>query len=202
MLGRLRDYFFPRPIRSAAELRRFASGEAAYLAQRSTYEFSRNTLAWYGQSAFAEKGFNRAFAKCRWEAFAAILADMLLLSRNHITASHPDRHDAADEALLAIYRTALEEYPRPEHRPEGWEDAVLRLQQRLQLSGTGEDSDARRIAVAAASTIFTHLPVYSQDREENLRVITSAVTFGMISFADRMRQRLQPDILLQDIRGS
>ena len=55
MLRRLVDHFRPPRIRDRAALRRFVSGEASYLAQRATYEFSRNTLAWYGQHAFADR---------------------------------------------------------------------------------------------------------------------------------------------------
>ena len=62
MLATLKGYFFPERIRSRVELARFVSGEASYVAQRSTYEFSRNTLAWYGQAAFGDPKFNDALA--------------------------------------------------------------------------------------------------------------------------------------------
>ncbi len=86
MLQQLKDRFFPGRIATQPALRRFISGEASYLAQRATYEFSRNTLAWHGQHILGEKGFNEVFAICRWESFAAIAADMVFIVRAHLAA--------------------------------------------------------------------------------------------------------------------
>ena len=104
---------FPSLFRTlrASELRRFLSGETSYLAQRMTYEFSRNTLAWFGQHYFADPGFNDVFRKCRWESFGLLGADVTLLAFGWMAAARPDRHvDLADRM-----REILD---RPVHR---WE---------------------------------------------------------------------------------
>ena len=81
MLTNLVEYLRPSRLRSATALRRFVSGEASYLAQRATYEFSRNTLAWYGQHAFADREFNDRFRVCRWEGYAGLVEVFCVLVR-------------------------------------------------------------------------------------------------------------------------
>lgn len=192
MLARLREYFFPSPIVEVAALRRFLSGEAAYIAQRATYEFSRNTLAWFGQHHFGDDRFNAAFAVCRWESYAAILADMVVLTRGHLLSA-PVRPDALPAPLTRLYAEALGEYPAPAHRPDGWRDVEEALLTRLGAMAADARPDARKVAATAAARTFETLPVESRDKDEDRRVITGAIVFGMISFADRLRTRVDAE---------
>lgn len=184
MLSRLRSHFFPGPLAARDALRRFVSGEASYVAQRSTYEFARNTLAWYGQHAFGDKSFNEVFAVCRWEAFAAIAADMTALTRAAISDV------GLDAALLRLYGEALAEYPNPIHRPEGWVDRIEALAGRFRDSAPDQPLRPVDLAPATASRIYAEAPVRSNNQEEDRRVLAAAVSFGLVSFDDRLRRRL------------
>ncbi len=184
MLSRLRSYFFPGLLSSRDELRRFVSGEASYVAQRSTYEFARNTLAWYGQSAFGDKKFNEVFAVCRWEAFAAIAADMTALTRMVLA----DR--AFDGELLRLYAEALAEYPNPVHRPEGWADRIESLATRFRDVAPDQLLRPVDLAPATAARIYAEAPARSANEDEDRRVLFAAVSFGLVSFDDRLRRRL------------
>jgi hypothetical protein len=184
MLSRLREHFFPGPLASRDALRRFVSGEASYVAQRSTYEFARNTLAWYGQHAFGDKTFNEVFAVCRWEAFAAIAADMTALTR---VALADGRLDAG---LLRLYGEALAEYPNPVHRPQGWADRIEALAARFRDRAADQPLRPIDLAPATAARIHAEAPVRSNNQEEDRRVLAAAVSFGLVSFDDRLRRRL------------
>jgi hypothetical protein len=195
MLSRLRSYFFPGPLARRDELRRFVSGEASYVAQRSTYEFARNTLAWFGQSAFGDKKFNEVFAVCRWEAFAAIAADMTSLTRAVLAAP------ALDGGLLRLYSEALGEYPHPVHRPEGWSDRIEALAGRFRDTAAGQPLRPVDLAPATAARIYAEAPARSANVEEDRRVLTAAVSFGLVSFDDRMRRRLDREAIGKALAG-
>lgn len=194
MLAGLKSYLFPTRIRSRAQLTRFVSGEASYVAQRSTYEFSRNTLAWFGQSAFGDPAFNDAFAVCRWEAFAAIAADMAFVLRSFL-----DGGPELDPALVRLYADALGEYPVPVHRPEGWSDRHAALLSRFAGVSSNHRPDLKAMGHRTGALIHEFVPARSKNAEEERQVLAAAVTFGLISFNDRLPKRLDRDALVHDL---
>ena len=197
MLTRLTSLLFPERIRDRAKLTRFVSGEASYVAQRSTYEFSRNTLAWYGQAAFGDPKFNEVFAVCRWEAFAAIAADMTTIVRFHL-----DGGEGLDPGLLRIYADALGEYPDPVHRPEGWHDRVSALLTRFAGGPSSHRLDLKALGHRTGVMIHEHAPARSKNAEEERAVLGAAVTFGLVSFKDRLPRRLDADALRRALAGA
>ena len=152
MLQKLRDRFFPSRVTTRPALRRFVSGEASYLAQRATYEFSRNTLAWHGQHFLGDAKFNEAFAICRWESFAAIAADMTFLVRARLAAG-----PGLDPPLLAVYADVLGEYPNPVHRPQGWSDCHAALLARFNATSDGRTTEVK-VSVVAYSAPASRRP--------------------------------------------
>lgn len=195
MLARLKSYLFPTRIRSRAQLTRFVSGEASYVAQRSTYEFSRNTLAWFGQSAFGDPAFNDAFAVCRWEAFGAIAADMAFVVRCFL-----DGGPELDPALVRLYADALGEYPAPVHRPGGWSDRHAALLSRFAGVSSDHRPDLKTMGHRTGALIHEFVPARSKNAEEERQVLAAAVTFGLISFNDRLPRRLDRATLVHDLR--
>lgn len=188
MLQRLKAYFFPEPLRGFAQLVRFVSGDASYVAQRSTYEFSRNTLAWFGQSAFGDAKFNEVFAVCRWEAFARIAADMVMIVRADLASVNTGHR--LDSGLLRLYGGILGEYPNPVHRPEGWHDCHQALLSRVAAIPPEQRPDLKALGAATGRFIHEHVPARSRNAEEERAVLAAAVTFGLISFSDRISRQL------------
>ncbi|MBL0899083.1 MAG: hypothetical protein IBJ17_10360 [Reyranella sp.] len=197
MLTRLTSFLSPERIRDRAKLTRFVSGEASYVAQRSTYEFSRNTLAWYGQAAFGDPKFNEVFAVCRWEAFAAIAADMTVIVRFHL-----DGGQRIDPALLRVYADALGEYPDPVHRPEGWRDRHAALLSRFAGVASDHRPDLKAMGHRTGVMIHEHVPARSNNVEEERAVLAAAVTFGLVSFKDRLPRRLDAEALRRALAGT
>lgn len=186
MLRPILHYLRPPPLVDVPGLRRFLSGEASYLAQRSTYEFSRNTLAWFGQWAFGDDKFNDAFRFCRWEAFAAVLADMTVLAHDAVRGG-----DAAADTLVGrfvdLYESMMLEYPLPAHRPAGWADLVPSLSARLRAPARAEASEVARMA---ARRIYDVVPVRSANARADYEALEAAIRFGMVSFQDRLHRRI------------
>jgi hypothetical protein len=194
MLQQLKDRFFPSRIATHPALRRFISGEASYLAQRATYEFSRNTLAWHGQHILGEKGFNQVFAICRWESFAAIAADMVFIVRAHLAAGQ-----SLDPPLIKVYADILGEYPNPVHRPEGWGDCLAALLARFGGISDERPVDLKAMGYKTGAMIHSKAPVHSKNLNEERAVLGAAMTFGLISFNDRLPRRLDSAGLVQDL---
>ncbi len=197
MLGRLREYVFPPRLRTHDQLRRFVSGEASYVAQRSTYEFTRNTLAWYGQAAFGDAKFNEVFAICRWEAFASIAADMTMIVRAELAGG-----SLLDPHLLRLYADMLGEYPNPPHRAEGWMDRHAMLLTRFGALPDDRKPDLTAMGHRTGAMIHEIAPAHSKNVDEERAVLAAAITFGLISFQDRLPRRLDVPALRQALGGS
>ncbi len=190
MLASLIRKFRPLPIVDPSELRRFVSGEASYLTQRAVYEFSRNTLAWFGQHYFANQGFVKVYAKCRWEAFGLLGIDMTALALGRMVTTPAGRagREILAARMAAVYAAALREYPAPEHRPQGWDDLLAECKTRLEaIDGP---LDPVKLAKPTAKRVFELLPVYSKSKAEDHKVVQNAFDFGLIAYYDRLRKRV------------
>ena len=192
MLQRLRDYFFQPKIRTAAALRDFVSSQASYLAQRTSLEFTRNTLAYSHQYLIHDEGFQDSLRVCRWESFAALIEDMLVLVESHL---RPD--DAGDAvrvraALAGLGRAMLEAYETPRHRAQGWTDIVQRIETRMAHVALARPRAAHQIAAASAERLYDLMPVYSTNKKGDRAVVAGAVKFGFSGFAAKLAAALDP----------
>ncbi len=202
MLQRLIDRFWPAPVRDRPHLVRWISGEASYLAQRSTYEFTRNTLAWFGQHHFADDRFNDHFRVCRWETFATVLQGMALQVEARLRPQARGAEAALAEGLVATYRAALAEYPVPAHRTQGWDDAVAEARAKLgDAQARAAAPDAKALAHATTARMIQVMPVLSANRDDDFRTIESAIQFGLIAFADRAARRIDAPALAAELVG-
>lgn len=197
MLASMLEFLRPPRLRSAAALRRFVSGEASYLAQRATYEFSRNTLAWHGQHAFADRGFNERLLACRWEGFASLVEAFCVLARSRL-GSAPGEDEALDAALVAAATAMLGEYDLPAHRT-GWDDIAASLRARLELLERDAPPSPAALGAEVADRVLPTLPVRSPSRKEDREVLASAFGVGAIAFNDRLVARLDATALAADL---
>ncbi len=191
---RVRDYFLPPPIGDRSSLQAFLSGESSYLAQRSTYEFCRNTLSYFGQHMFADPGFNDAMRVNRWESFAAILAVGVLLTRNRVAGRTAN---GIGDPLLRLFEQALVAAGNPPHR-SGWSPELDSLRVRLADESTLTLGPSA-LAGPAARRVFETLPVYSHARNHDYDGIERAIRFGLIAIDDRMERRYRTAALAADL---
>lgn len=191
MLSRVYRYFFPPAIADKDALAGFLSGEAAYLAQRSTYEFTRNTLAWHGQSAFGDDAFNDAFRICRWEAFASILSGFCVLAFVRLDPGPGGRRAELETAVRDLYRDMLTAYEIPRHRAD-WAAEIEALTQRLSTLPPGTQPSAAEVSRTAAAKVYATVPVRAGNAREEREVIENALRFGTIGFSERLASRLRP----------
>jgi hypothetical protein len=191
MLTRVYRYLFPPPISDRAALGAFMSGEAAYLAQRSTYEFTRNTLAWHGQAAFGDREFNDVFRVCRWEAFAAVLSGFSLLAFARLAPGPGAPRSDLEAAMVRLYADQLGAYEMPRHRAD-WADELAALAERLHALPPGVVPSAADATRIAAAKVYKTLPARAGNPREEKDVIANALRFGTIGFGERLERRLRP----------
>ncbi|HEX7052913.1 MAG TPA: hypothetical protein VF211_03140 [Burkholderiales bacterium] len=190
-LARLR----PAPIASVPELREFLEARALLIAQKCAIDYCRGKTGLASYALFSEATFLKALDVCRWEGFAAVLADLLVLAEARLRAHAGDARPRLDEALLGLYRAILEATPPPAHRRDGWQEALAAFPARFAAACAAEPQGAVAVAEHSAKRLFDTLPIHSRMRELDQEVVYGAVRFRMVAVHQEMHRRFDAPAL-------
>ena len=187
LLARLR----PAPIATAAALRTFLDERAALIAQKCAIDYCRGKTGLASYALFTEKPFLDALDVCRWETFAAVLGDLIIVTegylRPHVAAG---QHARLCAALIDLHSSVLTTLPALAHRPQGWGDALEAFAPRLRTAGLGPPRQALDVADHSAKRLFDTLPIHARMRAPDEEVVYGAVRFRMIAVSQEMQRRI------------
>jgi hypothetical protein len=188
---RLTTYFRPQPIATAGAFRIFVEERAAFLTQKCAIDYCRGKTGLASYALFTEKPFLDALDICRWETYAVVLEDLILLGEGQMRPHLPDeQRPRLSAALLALHAAALAAHPAPAHRPGGWNDAGERFAARLRSASTAQPP-LRELADHSARRLYDTLPIHISMRELDEEVVYGAVRFRMIAISQEMRRRVR-----------
>lgn len=187
VISRLR----PAPrIDNLPALRTFLEQRAALIAQKCAIDYCRGKTGLASYALFTEKAFLDALDVCRWEAYAAVLADLMLIAEGRMRVELlPAQHVRLAEALAALYADSLQALPAPVHRSEGWSDAVAAFGARVRGAAAGPALQALDVADHSAKRLFDTLPIHARYRKLDEEVVYGAVRFRMIAISQEMQHR-------------
>lgn len=198
---RLQARLRPAPIATVEALRVFLEERAALIAQKCAIDYCRGKTGLASYALFTEKPFLDALDVCRWETFAAVLGDLLILVETHLRP-----HVAAGqrarlcEALIGLYSTAAATLPTPTHR-DGWEKARESFVLRFKAASLGRPQQALDVADHSAKRLFDTLPIHINMREMDQEPVYGAVRFRMIAVNQELQQRLRAADLARELSG-
>ncbi len=111
MIARLKSLLRPAPITTAAGFRELIAGELAVIAQKTAMGYCTAKTGSFSYALFQEKPFIDALTICRWELFAAVLSDMLVIAETFLRPHAGAAREAAGRALVALYGSILRSHP-------------------------------------------------------------------------------------------
>lgn len=199
MIAKLKAWLRPPPIASATELRAFIAGESAVIAQKTAMGYCTAKTGSFSYALFQEKPFIDALAICRWEAFAAVLSDMLVIAETFLRPHAAGQAEAIGRALVGFYASILRAHPAPQHRPEGWAEAITAFEQRLAAAQAGPPVEPAAVATASGRRLYEVLPLHTNYRVDDEQVIVASVTFQMVGVWDMMRRRIDGPAVARDL---
>jgi hypothetical protein len=192
-LRRVMSRLRPAPIGSAGALQAFLQERASLIAQKCAIDYCRGKTGLASYALFTEKPFLDALDVCRWETFAVVLGDLMILVetalRPHV---EPGRRELLCEALVALHARILGSMPLPAHRSQGWHDAAASFALRLKAAAEGAPRQALDVADHSAKRLFDTLPIHSSYRELDEEVVYGAVRFRMIAVNQELQRRIAP----------
>jgi len=189
---RLKARLRPAPIATADALRTFLAERAALIAQKCAIDYCRGKTGLASYALFTEKPFLEALDRCRWDSFAAVLGDLLIVAegklRPHVATGE---HSRLCEAITGLYSAILATVPPPAHRADGWGEAIASFTLRFRETSLGKPRQALDVADHSARCLFESLPIHTSYRELDEEVVYGAVRFRMIAVSQEMERRVR-----------
>ena len=190
---RLQARLRPAPIDTTQALGKFLEERAALIAQKCATDYCRGKTGLASYALFTEKPFLDAFDVCRWETFAAVLGDLVILAEGQLRAHVPaDKRLQLCAALHGLYASILDAMPATAHRPQGWTDVTVSFATRLQSASAAPVRKAVEIAAYSAKRLFDTLPIHINMRKLDEEVVQGAVRFRMIAVSQELERRIAP----------
>jgi hypothetical protein len=202
MIARLKNLLRPAPITTAAGLRELIAGESAVIAQKTAMGYCTAKTGSFSYALFQEKPFIDALTICRWESFAAVLSDMLVIAETFLRPHAGDARAEAGRALVAMYASILRSHPEPKHRPQGWAEEIAAFEARFAAAQAGPLVEPAAVATASGRRLYDVLPLHTNYRVDDEQVIVASVTFQMVGVWDTMNRRLDGPAVARDLARS
>lgn len=192
----------PPPIRDAAELAEFIDRNAAFVAQKGIYEYSRARAGHYAKVLFKEAGFQAAADQSRWRAFPLGLAMVGELVEGVLSPADRDQRLAQAEALHALVLAVFDRYPVPETLDqEIWSELRTDLARRLQLVGLHPPKWAKDIPEPLADAYFNLMPIHEKLRSRDAPAVQAYLRVTMINIHDQLTKRLDAPAVVDSLRA-
>lgn len=185
-------------IATLAELQAALPPEAAHVGQSATFNYLRARTGFMGPKLFSETAFLEAVEITRWEAYGAVLADLVMIAEAASRAWLPGA--SAPAIWIGLYEEGLAAYPPPAHRADGWRGLQDAFAARLatRLAAPPEPPDL--IAVTAGQTIYAHLPLHPDVRRPDEEMVINTVRFRMLRSWESLKERLEWPTIAAEIR--
>lgn len=179
-------HFLRRKIASdRTGFRDIVAAESAFLAQKATIDYCRARAGGNAVRLFEEADFVALLERARWEAFAAVLGDVLTVAEAELRLHFGGQHMLLHSALTGLFRDILAPHPPP-HRVDGWGAAESDFAERLARAQLAAPQPAEQIARASAARIFAVLPIHERLRQLDQDVVDGSLRFGMIALRDKL----------------
>ncbi|MGE0714225.1 MAG: hypothetical protein AB7P02_02180 [Alphaproteobacteria bacterium] len=177
------------------------SSQAAFVAQKLVTEYCQAKAGRHWPQLSMEETFVAALGRARWEAFAAILADVFVLAEGILRPAAGGEAQALRAPLVRLYAASLGAYPRPAHRPDGWDDAVAAFDERLASVQQAEPAAPRIVAAIGGHRMFETLPIALGMRRDDEPMVVNGVAFHLTAMIGRLRRRIDAPAVVASLRS-
>ena len=153
----------------------FLAARTAFVSQKSALDYCRARAGIGWTQLFREDEFGRAIERCRWESYAAVLADVGEVALIYL------RHCGGDGPGLAVglgraVRAALVRHPVPAHRPD-WDETCDVAQARLHRALLAPPRSVHRVGRSSAGKVFEVLPIHTNLKAHDREMVVNNVRF-------------------------
>jgi hypothetical protein len=199
----LLDFFRRRPlICDVPALAEFIDRNAAFVAQKGIYEYSRARSGHYAKVLFREPEFQSAAENSRWRAYPLGLA-MVSEVVEGVLRPHAEDRRAALDRLIAIFLSVFDRYPPPAVLgEETWSQMRVELAHNLDLIGVHAVKAAKDIPIPFAERYFQLMPIHEKLRASEFPTIRDYLRVTMCNIHEEFSKRIDAQALTQAVRAA
>jgi hypothetical protein len=193
----------PPPIRELDDLANFIDAQAAFLAQKGIYEYSRARAGHYAKVLFSEVGFLQAVEQSRWRAFPLGLAMVAEITEGILRPHVGDDRRAVLDSLSALVLSIFDRYPFPAQlAKDEWLEVRRELALRLDLIGIHAVKFAKDVPEPFAESYFALMPIHEQLRGHDYQAIRNYMRVTACNIHAEFEKRADIAALVEGLRSS
>jgi hypothetical protein len=193
----------PAPIATEAELADFIDQNAAFLAQKGIYEYSRARAGPYAKVLFKEQTFLDAIEVSRWRAFPLGLAMVGEMVEGMIRPHAGEARQAAQDALIALVLSVFDRYPAPTALGAAeWAELRKELARQLALIGLHRPKLVKDIPERLADDYFALMPIHEKLRGRDQPTMRNYLRVTMCNIHDALAKRMDPRVMAAVLSGT
>ena len=201
-MGLLEFFRRPPPIRDVSSLAEFLDRNAAFIAQKGIYEYSRARSGHYAKVLFKEQEFQSAADNSRWRAYPLGLA-MVSEVVEGVLRPHAEDRRAALDGLIAISLSVFDRYPPPAVLgTDTWSQMRGELAHNLDLVGVHAVKAAKDIPIPFAEQYFKLMPIHEKLRASEFPTIRNYLRVTMCNIHEELTKRIDAAALAKALRSS
>jgi hypothetical protein len=199
-MGKLKNWLARRrlPVRSTDDLGAFLSRYAAFIAQKCADDYCRNKVGLSHYALNEERTYRDALHLCRLEGYVAVLVGLAAVTQRFLLDSGLDA-GRIEAGLVALCARLLARHPVPASRPQGWQEVVASLPERLRAARAEPPPSFAEHAAAAGRRLFEVLPLHPSYRQYDEPVVIGAVQFNFVGFSDRFRRDVDVEAIGREL---
>jgi len=163
---------------------------SAFVSQKCVYEYCRARAGLNWEPLMKDPTFIAAYDSSRWDAYAAALADFVILLEGRLRPPDPRLHARLVDRLLVAAAEVLARHRVEAHRPQGWGEEIAALRDRLNQAQLGPPRPAEEIAKTGGKRIYQTLPLHADMTKHDRVLVTNAVRFNFSRMAADLDQVL------------
>lgn len=189
------------PVGDARGLADFIDAQAAFVVQKSIYEYSRARAGHYSKVLFKEQQFLEAVERARWQAYPIGLAMVGELVEGVLRPLAGDAGDRQLAALRDLVLSVFDRYPRPAVLDQHtWSEARAELARRLEQLGLHPPKRAFEIPDPFARVYFDLLPISADLRRSEFPTIQAYLRVTLCNVHEELTRRMDGAALVAALR--
>jgi len=193
----------PPPVRDASELADFIDKNAAFVAQKGIYEYSRARAGHYAKVLFKEPEFQAACDVSRWQTFPMGLAMVGELVEGVLLPAWPAERPALTDTVRSLVLAVFDRYPQPQAlNAETWVRLRTELDQHLKRMGMHPPKWAKDIPEPFWEKYFDLMPIHEKMRTKDAPTTRSYLCVTMINIHDQLTKRMDTAAVIAALSAS